>query len=238
MTFHVGTSGFSYKEWKGFFYPAEIRDKEMLAFYASKLGAVEINNTFYRIPKRSVLQGWASETPDHFKFVIKASRRITHQKRLKDTEEPMSFLIKNVAELSEKLGAVLFQLPPNMRCNLDRLKPFLDLIPKEIPAAIEFRHESWFDDNALQCLRDQNIAVVHADSEDSNLPLVATADWGYLRLRGPEYNSSALQSWADQAHESNFKNCQVFFKHEDEAAGPRLAMTFQNLVNTGCAETA
>ncbi len=121
MSFFVGTSGFSYKEWKGTFYPSKLKAHEMLPYYASRLSAVEINNTFYRMPKREVLRNWAVETPDHFRFIIKASRRITHFKRLKETDEQMGYLITNTSELGEKLGALLFQLPPNMRVDLGNL---------------------------------------------------------------------------------------------------------------------
>jgi uncharacterized protein YecE (DUF72 family) len=229
MAFYVGTSGFSYKEWKRVFYPEGLKDDDMLSFYATRLSAVEINNTFYRMPKRVVLQNWSCETPDSFRFVIKASRRITHQKRLKDIDEPMGYLIKNTAELGDKLGALLFQLPPNMRCNMDRLESLVTLIPDDVPAAIEFRHKSWFDEITFQCLRDHNITLVHSQSESSTFPFIKTADWGYFRLRNPGYDVAGLQKWADVANDAGFGHSYVFFKHEDEGAGPKLAMRFQEL---------
>lgn len=229
MEILAGTSGFSYKEWKGPFYPDKLPDKDMLGFYATKLPVVEINNTFYRMPKRDVIRAWASETPDHFRFVIKASRRITHFKRLKDTDEQMSYLLTNTAELGPKLGAILFQLPPNMRSDLERLKAFVGLIPESVRAAIEFRHQSWFDDSVFQCLRDNNVAICHADGDDDTLPFVATANWGYLRLRKPAYDLRALKKWRKTAVDANWKQAYVFFKHEDEAAGPKLAMKFAAL---------
>ncbi len=238
MTFYVGTSGFSYKQWKGVFYPEGLKDKDMLSYYASRLGAVEINNTFYRMPKRDVLQHWSSETPDSFRFVVKASRRITHQKRLKETDEPMQYLVKNTAVLGEKLGALLFQLPPNMRCSIERLKSFLSLIPNNLPTAIEFRHESWFDETVFECLRNQNIALVHTHGQDSTLPFVATANWGYFRLRNPGYDQRSLQRWVKTATESGFDHCHVYFKHEDEGAGPKLAMKFQDLTSVDLEKTA
>ncbi len=229
MTFYTGTSGFSYKEWKGSFYPEKLRDKAMLPYYAERLGAVEINNTFYRMPKRDVIQQWADDTPAHFRFIIKASRRITHFKRLVDTDEQMGYLLTNTAVLGDKLGALLFQLPPNLRLDLERLKRFLALIPPEVPVAMEFRHLSWFDESVFACLRAQNIAICCADDEASISPFVATADWGYLRLRRPDYDVAALQTWIRRSDEAGFAHCHVFFKHEDEAAGPKLAMQFQAL---------
>lgn len=229
MTFYVGTSGFSYKEWKGPFYPEKLKDKEMLTYYASRLTAVEINNTFYRMPKRDVIRGWAGSTPENFRFVIKASRRITHFKRLKDTEEPMGFLLENTRELGERLGAILFQLPPNLRADVERLKRFVELIPCDVPAAMEFRHPSWFDEPVLDVLRGKNIAICHSDDEELDLPFAVTADWGYLRLRRAGYDTDILKDWIRVADESGFDHCLVFFKHEDEGAGPNLALRFQEL---------
>lgn len=232
MTWYVGTSGFSYKEWKGVFYPDKLRDKDMLAYYGSQLTGVEINNTFYRMPKREVIHAWAAEVPPSFRFIIKASRRITHFKRLKETDEQMGYLLTNTAELGEKLGAILFQLPPNMRADLPRLKQFVGLIPDGVPASIEFRHESWFDDAVFECLREKNIAICHADGEESDLPFVATADWGYLRLRRPRYDKRSLSKWIKTCDEAGFDHTFVMFKHEDEGAGPKLAMKFQDLTGT------
>ena len=232
MTYLVGTSGFSYKEWKGVFYPEKQRDKDMLSYYATRLTAVEINNTFYRMPKRDVIRAWADQTPESFRFIIKASRRITHFKRLKDSEEQMGFLLANTAELGSKLGALLFQLPPNMRVDLPRLKQFVGLIPDGVPVSLEFRHESWFDDPVFECLRGKNVAICHADSADTNMPFAVTADWGYLRLRRPRYDKRALTKWVRACDESGWNHTFVMFKHEDEGAGPRLAMKFQDLTGT------
>ena len=232
MSFYVGTSGFSYKEWKGYFYPEKMKDKEMLSFYAQYLTAVEINNSFYRMPKRDVLTSWADSTPDTFKFIIKASRRITHFKRLKDAEEPMSFLMRNVEVLKDRLGAVLFQLPPNMRCNMDRLTAFLKLVPVDTPISFEFRNESWFNNEVYDCLRSRNIPICHADSEGDGLPFVATADWGYLRLRQPKYDKRVLNKWLSRISDAGWNDSLVFFKHEDEGAGPKLARKFMDLAAT------
>ncbi|MBD3646093.1 MAG: DUF72 domain-containing protein, partial [Pseudomonadales bacterium] len=191
----------------------------------SGTSAVEINNTFYRMPRRSVLAGWAADVPESFRFVIKASRRITHFKRLKDAGEPMEYLITNVAELGPRLGAILFQLPPNMRVNLDRLRAFLDLIPEDVRATFEFRHESWFDGAVFEALRERNMPICHNDTEDA-LPLVSTADWGYLRLRRPRYDKRSLGKWIRVAGEEGWQDTFVFFKHEAEGAGPKLALKF------------
>ncbi len=228
MIWNIGTSGFSYKEWKGNFYPEGIAEKDMLSHYATSLSAVEINNTFYRMPKRTVIRSWFDATPESFRFAIKASRRITHFKRLKDTEEVMKFLIQNVGELGNKLGAVLFQLPPNMRIDLERLKKFLDLIPDSVPAALEFRHQSWFDESVFRVLNDHNVAICHADAADENLPFVSTANWGYLRLRQPAYTKAQLGQWISQAEVEGWCEAHVFFKHEDDGAGPAMALEYMD----------
>lgn len=226
---YVGTSGFSYKEWKGPFYPSDLKEADFLSFYSRSLNAVEINNSFYRLPKRDLLEKWFDATPAHFRFIIKASRRITHFKRLKDTDEPLGFLIENTAVLAEKLGGILFQLPPNFRCSLDRLKKFVDLLPESAPAAMEFRHESWWDDDVFDVLRSKNVALCLADADDKDLlggNLPATADWAYLRLRKSGYEKSELKGWSDYLVTNGFNNSFVFFKHEDEGAGPKMAADF------------
>ena len=230
MGFNVGTSGFSYKEWKGPFYPETLKDSEMLSYYAGRLSCVEINNTFYRMPKREVIRAWADQVPDDFRFVIKASRRITHFKRFKEADEQVGYLFACVAELGDKLGAVLFQLPPNMRVDMARLTAFVELLPHGFPVALEFRHESWFTDEVYACLRAKNIAICHADDDASDLPMVATADWGYLRLRGSNYDTPALKQWIKTAKAAGWRDCHVFFKHE-EATGPAIAMQFQTLAS-------
>jgi uncharacterized protein YecE (DUF72 family) len=160
MDIRTGTSGYSYKEWKGPFYPEKLSAKEMLSFYAARLGSVEINNTFYRMPKKEVLDSWAAQVPAHFRFAVKASRRITHLKRLKEVGEETAFLLGNLEALGEKLGCVLFQLPLNLKCDLERFDRFLDLLPERSPAAFEFRNESWHCDDVLSRLRARNLALV------------------------------------------------------------------------------
>lgn len=230
MALYAGTSGYSYKEWKGFFYPEKISPKDMLADYATKLPTVEINNTFYRLPKKDVLEGWAEQVPADFRFVLKASRRITHFKRLKDTADVLDYMFEAAAVLGSRLGVVFFQLPPNFKKDIERLSTFLDELPADVPIAFEFRHDTWFDDEVFELLRAHNRALCLADGEgDLDVPLVSTADWGYLRLRKPNYRKPALDKWIKWVGDQGWKNAYVFFKHEDEGAGPKMAMRFLEL---------
>lgn len=232
MNIFCGTSGFSYKEWKGTFYPEKISNKEMLSYYSEKLTAVEINNTFYRMPKETLLSDWASQTSDDFKFTIKASRKITHFKRLKETDEECSYLFKNVKTLGNKLGCVLIQLPPNLKKDIDRLENFLKLIPSDISTAFEFRHESWMDEKVYSLLNTKNCALVITETDEQpEADFIKTANWTYLRLRRTVYGEQELQDRFDKMRENNWENTYVFFKHEDEGTGPALADKFLNLKN-------
>ncbi|MHC5004848.1 MAG: DUF72 domain-containing protein, partial [Planctomycetota bacterium] len=198
MHLRAGTSGYSYREWKGAFYPADLAASDYLRFYAGQLLAVEINNTFYRMPSESVLLGWREQVPDEFRFVLKASRRITHLQRLKEVGDPVRYLLQNAAVLEDRLGAVLYQLPPNLKCDPDRLRDFLAVLPDGARAAMEFRHESWFDEAVYDMLRERGVALCLADTGDATPELVATAGWGYLRLRGAAYDDGALRSWLER----------------------------------------
>lgn len=232
MNLYLGTSGYSYKPWKGKFYPAGLPDKEMLRFYGERFNSVEINNTFYRMPKPAVLESWCAEVPPEFRFVIKASQAITHFRRLKDAAEPVEYLLKVTNSLKSRLGALLFQTPANLAKDLPRLQAFLELIPPDRPAAFEFRHSSWFDDETFALLRAHNCALCLAEAEDGvEVPFVSTADWGYLRLRRADYDRAALQAWADRITAQDWKRSFIFFKHEDEALGPALAEKFRKLLN-------
>jgi uncharacterized protein YecE (DUF72 family) len=234
MTLYVGTSGYSYKEWKGSFYPEKIPAKEMLRYYSERLSTVEINATFYRMPQTSMLENWKQQVPGSFRFALKASQRITHFKRLKETdEETKYFLDTATAVLAEQLGVVLFQLPPNMKKDLPRLETFLQLLPPSTPAAFEFRHPTWFDDDVLDLLRSQNRPLVVSDTDD--LPIThidKTADWGYLRLRRVNYSEENLVEWAARIREQNWKETFLFFKHEDAGTGPRLAAQFLKIAGS------
>ena len=233
MKLYVGTSGYSYKEWKGPFYPKDLRESQMLAFYGTHLQSVEINNTFYRMPKASVLEGWAEQVPPDFKFVLKASQRITHMQRLKDTDDSVAYLLKVAGALKERLGPLLFQLPPYMKKDVPRLREFLALLPSSPHAALEFRHESWFDDEVFALLRQHQAALCIAEAEDGvEVPSVSTADWGYLRLRRPDYTDEELKKWITWVRDQNWQEAFIFFKHEDEGKAPQMAQRFLELART------
>jgi uncharacterized protein YecE (DUF72 family) len=219
----TGTSGFSYKEWKGSFYPSDLPDKQMLAHYATRLAAVEINNTFYRMPKTELVAGWGAQVTEAFRFVLKAPQRITHRERLEGSDESLATFVAAARVLGDKLGAVMFQLPPFFKKDVPRLAAFLELVPADIKAAFEFRHNSWFSDDAYDALRAKNAALVAGDADDSDKspPLVATADFGYLRLRAPEYSDAGLSSWAERIANQPWSSAFVFLKHE--VLGPLYA---------------
>jgi uncharacterized protein YecE (DUF72 family) len=222
---YAGTSGYAYKEWKGSFYPPDLTDAAMLGHYGSKLPAVEINNTFYRMPKESVVLTWADQVPDTFRFVLKASRRITHFGRLKGVESELEYFLRVSQALGDKRGPSLFQLPPNMKKDTERLQAFLALLPARWRAAFEFRHPSWFSDDVYDALKAHNTALCVADQAEAEeaTPFVATADWGYLRLRREAYGPEELADWAGRISAQQWADAFVFFKHEDGAVGPRLA---------------
>jgi uncharacterized protein YecE (DUF72 family) len=221
----VGTSGYSYKQWKGKFYPEKMKEPEMLGFYSRHFPTVEINNTFYRMPNRDVMARWAAEVPDSFTFVLKAPQRITHQKRLGDVASDLEYFLSTSDAMGPRLGPLLFQLPPYFKKDLPRLTSFLELLPAGRRAALEFRHESWFDDEVKAALRARNAALCTADTEEGGAAgeTLATADWGYLRLRRVEYADDQLRAWADRIRAQPWQDAFVFFKHEDEATGPALA---------------
>jgi len=227
MNLFVGTSGYSYKEWKGNFYPEDLPAKEMLSYYSRRLPAVEINNTFYRLPQPSMIENWKEQVPESFRFSIKATQRITHIKRLKNCAEETKYLMETAALLGEKLGVVLFQLPPNSKKDAERLRDFLASLPANTRAAFEFRHESWAEDEIDDLLRARNCALVVSDTDEKPLTSInATADWGYLRLRRTSYSDDDLKSWMQLVKDQKWKDAFVFFKHEDEGVGPKLAAQF------------
>jgi uncharacterized protein YecE (DUF72 family) len=232
MRLSVGTSGFSYAQWRGPFYPTDLPAPDMLAWYAARLPAVEINNTFYRLPKRSVLEGWAGEVPESFRFAVKASRRITHLKRLKDAGDETRYLLDATQALGARLGAILFQLPPNLKLDLERLDRFLEGLPPGTRAAFEFRHPSWLDPSVLERLRARACAwVVNDDAEAADF--LVTAPWAYLRLRREAYPREQLAAWAARIRARDLDEAFVFFKHEDAGVGPRLAAEFVEVAERG-----
>ena len=231
MKLHVGTSGYSYKEWKGNFYPEDLPAKEMLSYYSGRLPAVEINNTFYRLPQPSMIENWKAQVPESFRFSIKASQRITHIKRINNAVDETKYLFETAALLEERLGVVLFQLPPNMKKDGGRLKAFLELLPPDRRAAFEFRHESWFDEETFSLLHDRNCALVTSDTDEKPLTeIISTAQWGYLRLRRVLYDENDLVEWMKRVTNQKWKDAFVFFKHEDEGTGPKLAAQFLGLI--------
>jgi uncharacterized protein YecE (DUF72 family) len=224
MKVRVGTSGYSYPEWKGTFYPSDLPATRMLRFYAERFSTVEINNTFYRMPSEKSLLSWSEQVPEKFVFVLKVPRRITHDKRLKDVEDDVAYLLKTADVLGKKAGPLLFQLPPFFRKDLALLRDFLGLLPKDCRAALEFRHQSWFDEEVFAVLREHNASLCLADADNElNIPFAVTASWGYLRLRRPDYSADDLRDWAKRIQEQPWKEAFIFFKHEDAGKGPEFA---------------
>jgi uncharacterized protein YecE (DUF72 family) len=231
MKLYVGTSGYSYKEWKGNFYPEKIKRQEMLPFYAKHFSTVEINNTFYRIPKKEVFESWKEQVPAKFRFILKAPQIITHIKRLKtDVKDTLDYFIKVSSELGEKRGVVLFQLPPAFKLNLERLEEFTDIVPKDIKAAFEFRHEEWFNDDVYALLKKKNFALCLSDTDEKPVKnLSGTADWGYFRLRRTNYTKKNLTDWHKKITGQKWKETYIFFKHEEEGKGPEFAKKFMEI---------
>jgi uncharacterized protein YecE (DUF72 family) len=216
----AGASGYAFKEWKGSFYPDKIDADAMLAWYAERLPTVEINNTFYQMPKVAVLEHWAQATPESFRFAIKASRRITHDARLvaSAAADSVAYLYKNLATLGAKRGPVLFQLPPFLKKDLPRLADFLQLLPAGHQAAFEFRHDSWFDDGVYALLQGAGAVLCLSEREDQAAPpLVQTADWGYVRLRLENYTLGDLEAWAARVAGTRWQQTHVYFMHEPTA---------------------
>jgi len=227
---YVGTSGYSYKEWRGKFYPEKLPATEMLRYYSEHFQAVELNNTFYRTPKPNMVESWKAQVPENFRFSIKASQGITHFRRLKDAAYPTRLMLETISALGDRLGVVLFRLPSDMKKDLERLKTFLQQLPRDTPAAFDFRNSTWFDDDVLDLLRSENRVLVVSDTED--LPttyMEKTANWGYLRLRRVRYTKSELKKWIKWMETQQWKDTYVFFRHEDEGTGPKLAAQFIEL---------
>jgi uncharacterized protein YecE (DUF72 family) len=221
MVINIGTSGYSYKEWKGTFYPEELKPADMLSFYAERLGTVEINNTFYHMPTKKVLEDWASKVPDTFRFVLKISQKITHYKRLKEVEEEVEYLLKTIPVLGPKLGPLLVQIPPNFKRDDDRLSAFLDQM-KGVRVALEVRHDSWRVPEVFALLQKHGVALVASETDEEPDPqLDNTATWGYLRLRKMSYKPGEIAEWSRRIGAQGWEEAFVFFKHE--VIGPDLA---------------
>lgn len=227
-----GTSGYNYPEWRGAFYPAGLPAAKMLPYYAARFSTVEINATFYRMPTAKTLAGWAAATPPDFTFSLKGPKRITHDARLKDVDEPLRYFCDTVRALGPKLGPLLFQLPPYFKKDAGRLGEALVLLPPGLRCAFEFRHDSWFTDEVYALLRGRNAALCVADTERGTTPLIATADFGYLRLRDTRYIQEDLARWSQTVRTLGvgWHDAFVYFKHEESGIGPALAGEFQALL--------
>jgi len=221
----IGTSGYNYPEWKGSFYPADLAAAKMLPYYAARFPTVEINYTFYRMPTEKILAGWTTQVPPEFRFTLKAPRRITHDAKLSSCEELTSAFCRVAGTLGSQLGALLFQLPPTLKKDVPRLDAFLASLPPKAPAAFEFRHASWFDQEVYSRLRAHGQALCVADSEKLETPLEVTADFAYFRLRDEGYQAKDIADWGLKIADlqSRCKEVFVYFKHEEEGKGPAFA---------------
>ena len=224
MNFWIGTSGFQYSEWKGKFYPEDLPTAKMLPFYAERFSTTEINYTFHRIPAQKTIENWKALTPERFRFALKAPQKITHWSKLRDCVDTLEYFLKVAAGLGERLGPVLFQLPPNFKKDVEVLSSFLRELPS-MRAAFEFRHESWFDDEIFDLLCSRNIALCIADTDTIATPKKITADYGYLRLRREDYAEEDVKRWSEFVREqnTNWTDAFSFFKHEESGIGPKLA---------------
>jgi uncharacterized protein YecE (DUF72 family) len=223
VTVWVGTSGYNYPEWRGTFYPERWPAAKMLSFYAERFRTVEVNYTFYRMPSARTVAGWAAETPPGFRFALKAPQRVTHHARLREVADPLRYFFDTARGLGDKLGPVLFQLPPNFRQDVGRLRDCLALVPPDLRCAWEFRHSSWLADEVYAALRARNAALCVADTAEATTPLIATADFGYFRLRDEGYQAADLDRWAAAVRRPEWGEAFVYFKHEASGVGPAFA---------------
>ena len=226
MNLWIGTSGFQYAEWKGTFYPEDLPAAKMLPFYAERFSTTEVNYTFHRIPSAKTIDGWCKATPEKFKFSLKAPQKVTHFAKLRNCGDTVRYFYQVIADLERKLGPVLFQLPPGLKKDAALLGAFLEDFPAGARAAFEFRHASWFDDEVCALLRSKNLALCIADSEKLSTPVVATADYGYLRLRREDYADADVDRWSGviKLHAERWSDAFVYFKHEESGIGPKLAV--------------
>jgi len=229
----IGTSGYNYPEWRGSFYPEKFPTTKMLAYYAERFSTVEINYSFYRMPNAKTIAGWVAATPERFIFVLKAPKRITHDARLKNVDEPLRFFVDTALTLGPKLGPLLFQLPPNFKKDSGRLTDLLVQLPPGLRCAFEFRHDSWFSDDVYEPLRSRNAALCIADNEKRTTPLVATADFGYFRLRDQRHSDRELEGWSEKIRRlgAGWRDSFIYFKHEESGTGPALAQRLQQLLS-------
>jgi uncharacterized protein YecE (DUF72 family) len=236
MNLCVGTSGYGYKEWKGIFYPEKISPREMLHFYGERLNAVEINYTFHHMPTERIIAPWAEQVPEDFAFAFKAPQVFTHVKRLKEVGEEADYFFKTLGVMGKKLGTVLFQFPAFFRANLPRLEEFLPLIPDNVRCAFEFRSATWFEAGVAELLRDRGHTLCTADADENPAhEILSPAAWGYLRLRRSDYTEADLSQWLERVRSQQWERAFVFFKHEEEDAGPivgpEMALRFREIAD-------
>jgi uncharacterized protein YecE (DUF72 family) len=232
MKIHAGTSGYGYSEWKGRFYPQKIPPGEMLRFYSGRLDTVEINNTFYRMPREAVVASWAEQVGPDFIFAIKAPQVITHLKQLRNAGAETEYFFRSLSVLDAKLGPVLFQFPKSFKADESALKQLLDLVPAR-SCAFEFRSPTWFNDGILDLLRERGCSLCIADTDEAPVrEIISTAPWGYLRLRRSGYTDADLEEWRDRILSQKWERAFVYFKHEEEARGPNMAIQFRELVSS------
>ncbi len=231
MNLWIGTSGFQYAEWKGKFYPEDLPAAKMLSFYSEMFSTTEINYTFRRIPAPKTIENWKAQTPEKFRFALKSPQKITHWSKLRDCTDTLEYFLKIAAGLGERLGPVLFQLPPTFQKDTDVLSSFLRELPS-VRAAFEFRHDSWFDEEIFNLLRSRNIALCIADTDSVATPKKISANYGYLRLRREDYEKTDIESWADfiRGQQANWTDAFVYFKHEESGIGPKLAQQMMELL--------
>jgi len=232
MNIWVGTSGFQYAEWKGNFYPEDLPTAKMLPFYAERLPTTEINYTFHRIPAAKTIANWNDLTPPRFRFSLKAPQKITHFARLRDCADTLRYFHDVISGLGDKMGTVLFQLPPNFKKDTLLLADFVNSLPGGMRAAFEFRHQSWFEDEVFNALKARNVALCIADTEDLTTPQMATADYGYLRLRREDYAKADVERWAEFVRGQNerWSDAFIYFKHEEAGIGPKLAKQMMEIL--------
>jgi uncharacterized protein YecE (DUF72 family) len=230
---HVGTSGYNYPEWRGTFYPPDFPASQMFGYYSERFRTVEINYTFYRMPTPKTTQAWRDQAPEGFTYALKAPRRITHERRLKECEDAVQFFVEAARVLGPHLGPLLFQLPPNLKVDLPRFETFLQWLPSDLRCAFEFRHESWLNDDVYTLLESRGVALAIADFGDKTTPLHPTAPFAYFRLRDEGYAHADLERWATDIidRQDRWKDAFVFFKHEEEGKGPEFAKAFVEILN-------
>jgi uncharacterized protein YecE (DUF72 family) len=235
MAVLVGTSGWQYDDWRGRFYPKDLPKSEWLRYFSEAFPTVEVNNTFYQLPKEETFVAWREASADGFLVTVKASRYITHLRRLRDCRDPVRLLWSRCRRLGRKLGPVLFQLPPNFKADVDLLRGFLRLLPKSMRPAFEFRHPSWENEEAHRALDEAGCALVLADRPRARLPNVVTGGWSYIRfhqgsLVGPGYSRAKLRRWADRIADMPTRDTFVYFNNDTGGAAVRDAMTLRELL--------